>query len=399
MRKFVQQLMFLGGLLLACAQLHAQATLSVQGTIQRSTGAAVDDGDYDITFRLYTAPTGGTPVWSETQSGVEIIGGVYSVALGSVNPLNAPFDQTYYLGISVGPGVEHTPRTLLTSAPYALSLLGQDNKFPSTGNVGIGTTTPGATLTVNGSIATETTTTTATSYNVAAGDHVIFLDHTANQNVTLPAASAANAGRHLVLVNKEAVAKTLTASNYLDITNATSTNVPANSVVELQSNGSVWRQTGGYVTPTAAAKAYVIAAPTAGANWSLSIYQSLPITEVEDPQNCFASSTFTAPRTGFYRVTAKIIGLNVTPWVANATMPMISVRCTGTCPWGVANRVLCAQQQQVGGTFGMCEFSADVYMAAGQTLSLQLGVTHFSLVGFSLYGNQADGSFITILEQ
>lgn len=122
----------------------AQATLSVQGTVQKSTGAAVDDGDYSLTFKLYTTETGGTPVWSETQSTVNIIGGVYSVTLGTVNPLTAAFDQTYYLGITVGSGAELTPRARLTSSPYALSLIGQDNKFPSTGPVGVGTVSPTA---------------------------------------------------------------------------------------------------------------------------------------------------------------------------------------------------------------------------------------------------------------
>jgi hypothetical protein len=122
----------------------AQATLSVQGTVQKSTGAAVDDGDYTLIFKLYTTETGGTPVWSETQSTVNIIGGVYSVTLGSVNPLTAAFDQTYYLGVTVGSGTELTPRARLTSSPYALSLIGQDNIFPSTGAVGAGTATPTA---------------------------------------------------------------------------------------------------------------------------------------------------------------------------------------------------------------------------------------------------------------
>lgn len=122
----------------------AQATLSVQGTVQKSTGAAVDDGDYSLTFKLYTTETGGTPVWSETQSTVNIIGGVYSVTLGTVNPLTAAFDQTYYLGITVGSGAELTPRARLTSSPYALSLIGQSNIFPSTGAIGAGTTTPAA---------------------------------------------------------------------------------------------------------------------------------------------------------------------------------------------------------------------------------------------------------------
>lgn len=122
----------------------AQATLSVQGTIQKSTGAAVDDGDYTLIFKLYTTETGGTPVWSETQSTVNIIGGVYSVTLGSENPLTAAFDQPYYLGVAVGSGTELTPRARLTSSPYALSLIGQDNIFPSTGAVGAGTATPAA---------------------------------------------------------------------------------------------------------------------------------------------------------------------------------------------------------------------------------------------------------------
>ena len=122
----------------------AQAYLSVQGTVQKSTGASVDDGDYSLTFKLYTTETGGTPVWSETQGTVNIIGGVYSVTLGSENPLTAAFDQAYFLGVTVGTGAELTPRARLTSSPYALSLIGQDNIFPSTGAVGVGTATPTA---------------------------------------------------------------------------------------------------------------------------------------------------------------------------------------------------------------------------------------------------------------
>ncbi|WP_282774600.1 hypothetical protein [Phaeodactylibacter xiamenensis] len=133
----------LWGLLVSTsATLFAQANLSVQGTIQRSFGAAVDDGNYSLTFRLYETDAGGTPIWEETQDAVEVIGGVYSVVLGEAEPLDAPFDQPYFLGVSVDGGTELTPRARLTSAPYALSLIGQDNTFPSSGTVGIGTTEP-----------------------------------------------------------------------------------------------------------------------------------------------------------------------------------------------------------------------------------------------------------------
>ena len=50
-------------------------------------------------------------------------------------------------------GAELTARTPLTAAPYSLnarSVLGGSNVFPSSGNVGIGTSTPGSKLTIVG---------------------------------------------------------------------------------------------------------------------------------------------------------------------------------------------------------------------------------------------------------
>ena len=120
----------------------AQATLSIQGIIQKSNGAAVDDGKYDLTFKLYTMASGGAPVHTETQN-INVAGGIYSAELGSSStPLTAAFDQTYYLGVSVDGGAELIPRARLTSSPYALALLGTSNLFPSTGAIGAGTVSP-----------------------------------------------------------------------------------------------------------------------------------------------------------------------------------------------------------------------------------------------------------------
>ena len=166
---------------LLTGSLYGQATLSIQGTIQKSFGGAVDDGKYSLTFRLYTGESGGTPVWSETQGDIEVIGGVYSALLGAANPLTAGFNTVYYLGISVDGGQELTPRTRLTSAPYALSLIGQSNTFPSAGPVGVGTVTPGAQLHVNksdGNIQQIISTTADYGANLClkAGEHVGYLD-------------------------------------------------------------------------------------------------------------------------------------------------------------------------------------------------------------------------------
>jgi hypothetical protein len=137
-------LLFSALLFFGLASVQAQSSLSIQGTLQKSTGVSEEDGLYTLTFRLYTVETGGTPVWTEKQDSVVLLGGVYSVVLGTITPLTPAFDQPYFLGISVGPGAELNPRARLTSAPYALSLLGQSNTFPSSGTVGAGTATPTA---------------------------------------------------------------------------------------------------------------------------------------------------------------------------------------------------------------------------------------------------------------
>jgi hypothetical protein len=125
-----------------CQTAFSQATLSIQGIIQKSNGAAVEDGNYDLTFKLYPVSSGGTAVHTETQN-VTVAGGIYSTELGgSGTPLTAAFDQTYYLGVSVDGGAELIPRARLTSSPYSLALLGTSNLFPSTGAIGAGTISP-----------------------------------------------------------------------------------------------------------------------------------------------------------------------------------------------------------------------------------------------------------------
>jgi hypothetical protein len=360
----ILQLLVLALLSLAAQKTAAQATLSVQGTLQNATGGAVDNGEYAVTFKLYTVAAGGTAIWSETQGSVRIVGGVYSVTLGSVNPLNVPFDQTYFLGITVGTDDEHTPRARLTAAPYALSLLGQDNKFPSTGMVKME------------AVATGQATTTATSYAVTADDHVIFLDHTANQNITLPAATAANAGRHLVLVNKEAVTKTLTSSNYVNIEGATSTTIPAKSVIELQSNGSTWRQTGGYVTPGAPTRAHVRCTGAGGGSSPSGQRTTVPWTEGADLGGDFSNNTFTAPRNGYYQFNGTVNTSNGSTTISGHSYATLLFEGTALNGTGSSIRVVSRAYIPAGSfssgapLIGM-PFSTTFYMNAGENIILK----------------------------
>jgi hypothetical protein len=125
----------------------AQLSLSIQGSIQNSSGIALADGQYELIFNIYDVATGGQAVWTETQPQVEIVGGLYSSILGLITPLSAsrtPFDFTkpYYLGVTLKGKQEISPRAELSASAYSLSVSGKENTLPSQGSVGIGTLNP-----------------------------------------------------------------------------------------------------------------------------------------------------------------------------------------------------------------------------------------------------------------
>jgi hypothetical protein len=137
MKKIIFLLCCLACCCLLSSPAQAQsARLGIQGILKKANGNAVDDGNYDITFRLYTSTIKpiNQAIWMEVQPNLEVSSGIYSATLGSVVDLDLPFDSTYYLGVSVN-GQEMLPRIQLTTAPYALALIGNTNQFPSSGLV------------------------------------------------------------------------------------------------------------------------------------------------------------------------------------------------------------------------------------------------------------------------
>ncbi len=116
---FVLMLPFLVVMLLGADVPHL---ISYQGRLTNSSGVPLT-GTHNITFRIYDAPSGGTLLWSETQSVTLNSDGLYDVMLGSVNPFPATLDfsKPYWLAISVDGGSEIC-RYQLGAAPYALNI-------------------------------------------------------------------------------------------------------------------------------------------------------------------------------------------------------------------------------------------------------------------------------------
>jgi len=94
-------------------------TMSYQGVLMKAKGTLVQNGQYTLTFKLYDAAEGGKVLWSETQT-IRVEDGLFNAALGSVNSLDIPFDQPYWLSVTIGDGEEVSRRMQLTSSAYSL---------------------------------------------------------------------------------------------------------------------------------------------------------------------------------------------------------------------------------------------------------------------------------------
>ena len=99
----------------------APGTMSHQGFLV-DNGTPVS-GTAALRFGLYSASSGGSPLWEETHNSVAVADGYYAVLLGSQTPLTPGlFDSTTrYLQVSVnlGSGYVDLPRQPLSSVPYA----------------------------------------------------------------------------------------------------------------------------------------------------------------------------------------------------------------------------------------------------------------------------------------
>ncbi|MDD2786421.1 MAG: hypothetical protein PHS79_06100, partial [Patescibacteria group bacterium] len=111
-------------------------TVNYQGRLLTTGGTSVPDGTYQMEFRLYTAASGGSHLWSAsttdaTPTGsvaaidITVTNGLFSVLLGDEGNGQVAFPEDIfnndglYLGVTIGADSEMTPRKRLSAVPYA----------------------------------------------------------------------------------------------------------------------------------------------------------------------------------------------------------------------------------------------------------------------------------------
>jgi hypothetical protein len=80
------------------------------------------NGTMTMTFSIYSAPSGGSALFTETQS-VTVVNGAFAVQIGTSTPLSEDLfsGASAYLGVTVSPDAEMTPRQPLSMSPYSFT--------------------------------------------------------------------------------------------------------------------------------------------------------------------------------------------------------------------------------------------------------------------------------------
>ncbi len=106
--------------------------ISYQGKVSTAAGVAIANGTYNMRFKIFTASTGGDPVWTETWNNsttrVTMTGGLFTVLLGSKVTMTGSVNfntDSLYLQVEFDPGNDGTyeevfsPRRQFSAVPYA----------------------------------------------------------------------------------------------------------------------------------------------------------------------------------------------------------------------------------------------------------------------------------------
>lgn len=205
-------------------------TINYQGYLTNAGNVAVNSGA-SMTFRLYTAASGGTALWTETQPSVAVSNGNFNAVLGVTTPIPLPFDAPGQLTTSVNVGIGVASPTVALHIGGSVIVAGKTMQTADSVTntvLGIGAaaaTTSGADNTAIGTQAL--TSNTSGSSNTAFGRAALFSTTTGSFNTAT--------GRSALLSNNTGKGNTASGSSAL-VSNTTGNDNTASGLNVLFSN-------------------------------------------------------------------------------------------------------------------------------------------------------------------
>jgi hypothetical protein len=149
--------------------------------------------------------------------------------------------QFYGMGINAGVlryQVEQSASDHVFYAGAGTSTSNELFRIKGTGKVGIGTATPKSSLEVNGTLATKLI---ITNFNSTLDETASVWIFTQSVNVTFPDASTCE-NRRYVIVNRGNNLMNVNNSSYINFSGYNTYSIPANSSIEIISDGTNWHQ-------------------------------------------------------------------------------------------------------------------------------------------------------------
>ena len=156
-------------LLLAAGPLAAQQ-MNYQGRLTDANGNAVPDAVQTLRFDIFDAATGGTRLWGTQTNSVDVVQGRFNVVLGPTAPTGGPLGNAFnggnrFLQITVGNNAPILPRQQMLAAPEALHTLRADSAI----NAGFATNSGTASVATRSGYATNSGTADFAAVAAAVG--------------------------------------------------------------------------------------------------------------------------------------------------------------------------------------------------------------------------------------
>lgn len=163
------------------------SVINFQGKlVNKADGTNITDGNYNFTFKLYDAASGGNLLpsgtgWSETQN-LAVTSGIFRAGLGSSTAFPTTLDfnsDSIYLDVSFN-GENFSTRVRLTAVPYAFNAQ-KVGGLTVTNTTGTLTVTGGSTVAFGGNFTTS-------------GSNAVTLSSTGTTGLTLPTSGTLTTG-------------------------------------------------------------------------------------------------------------------------------------------------------------------------------------------------------------